>query len=1223
MAKVFQLNLHHATLATGVVVGKHADSVYLVQDTLFKSGKPQVRRKAHYHGKSDSRAGIYLSALHSCTFVPMHQFTDTDIATGTLEGGTLKEPLVITSVYLADVKTTPKPPTVLPKLKELVEHCYRSGKRLLCGLDSNAHSSLWGSPDTNSRGEDLEEFIFEYGLYVENLGNTPTWRSPGRDCESIIDITLTLNLGEDIRNWKVEDEPSFSDHRLISYTVETPGKGKLLSRNYAKADWEKFSSFIENKLGPVPEQWCTAEIENSVLNLNSVIEQALDIGCPKFPTKKRDKLDWWNIECEITKSQYLALERRMMRSSYGPTEEQRYQVKAARRVFKKAVRRAKIASFRALVKETDSISAMSKLNKILDSRESSTLGMVRKTDGTMCSTTEETLDTMVREHFPGAITYLPGEDVPEEHPFHVDDDPEADQLRPVHPLEWVSNYRIKRAISHFGPHKSAGPDGFKPLVLKNLPEKAISYMRHVYTACVHFSYIPKIWCHSTVSFLPKPGKASYLEPRSFRPISLTCFLFKIMELLVVWRAEETTFKASPLHQRQYAFRKNHSTDEALTESINSIEKALLRGQMAIAVYIDIKGAFDNVSTKAIVEALEKKGIDHQIVSLYRNYLVNRTCETSLGASSINAKLTRGGPQGGCASPPLAWNVPYDPLLWSYDGTDIDPFGFADDTKLVIVGFDFDTIFKNAQKALDMAVTWARNTGVEFCRNKTQVLFFSRGPWRPDRKLSLYGNLLSWSRETKYLGVTIDDRLTFKKHIYNRICAAKRKLMILRRVLDNVWGPKPSICKWAYTGIVRPAFTYGSIVWAGAANSAKNQKLLKSLQRLALIQISNVRRSTPTAALEIIYNITPLDLHVRETALKTAARLGISPNWVPGVKKGHQHRLLEMLQNMTQESSGDLDDRVTTTEWEMNYEIHIGKGRDIKRRDISCYTDGSRIDGQSGAGLIILKGEEEVFCTSSFALGPCSVYQAEVKAITAAAEILLENGFKTHFIDIMVDNQASLKALMNPDTCTNTVREAKIVLNRLGENNFVKLNWIRGHRGWRYNEVADLLAREACEPGCEVRGTEPLPSKKSLFYEIQKSTHKEWIERWTSASEYRQSKYFLFGPSKTKTDLLLRYPREVVSQGVRFITGHAFLRRQNKIVATGLNPPPGDNSCRLCEDCDLEETPHHILTECDRLINWRTEIFGERFLEEFPGWHPTPLIKFIKHKMIILLENEED
>ena len=89
---------------------------------------------------------------------------------------------------------------------------------------------------------------------------------------------------------------------------------------------------------------------------------------------------------------------------------------------------------------------------------------------------------MVQEHFPGSIPYLPGEDVPEEHPFDFDEDPEADHLRPLHSLEWISNYRIERAIAHFGPHKSAGPDGFKPLVLQKLPLKAISYLR-IHSMC--------------------------------------------------------------------------------------------------------------------------------------------------------------------------------------------------------------------------------------------------------------------------------------------------------------------------------------------------------------------------------------------------------------------------------------------------------------------------------------------------------------------------------------------------------------------------------------------------------------------------------------------------------------------------------------------------------------------------------------------------------------------
>ena len=297
-----------------------------------------------------------------------------------------------------------------------------------------------------------------------------------------------------------------------------------------------------------------------------------------------------------------------------------------------------------------------------------------------------------------------------------------------------------------------------------------------------------MWCHSKVIFIPKAGKASYLEPRSFRPISLANYLYKALEVLAVWRVEETALQSSPLHRRQFAFRKDHSTDQALTESVNVIEKAMLRGLMAIAIYIDIKGAFDNICTNAIVDSLTRRGVEEQIVSWYRNYLTQRTCETTLGGSTSKASLTRGAPQGGPGSPELSWNIPYDDLLREYNQMAAEQFGFADDTKLVITGCDFDTIMREAQKAIKVAEKWALDKGVQFCTNKTQVLFFTRGLWRPQRKLKLYGKELPWSSDTKYLGVTIDDKLTFRKHIQNRIASAKRKLMILRNALARTWAP---------------------------------------------------------------------------------------------------------------------------------------------------------------------------------------------------------------------------------------------------------------------------------------------------------------------------------------------------------------------------------------------------------------------------------------------------
>jgi hypothetical protein len=78
--------------------------------------------------------------------------------------------------------------------------------------------------------------------------------------------------------------------------------------------------------------------------------------------------------------------------------------------------------------------------------------------------------------------------------------------------------------------------------------------------------------------------------------------------------------------------------------------------------------------------------------------------------------------------------------------------------------------------------------------------------------------------------------------------AKRTLMAIRSVIGKSWGPLPECAKWSWTGVMRPALTYGAIVWSRTASQAWAKKKLQQLQRLALSQISHVRPSTPMAAL---------------------------------------------------------------------------------------------------------------------------------------------------------------------------------------------------------------------------------------------------------------------------------------------------------------------------------------------------------------------------------------
>ena len=66
-------------------------------------------------------------------------------------------------------------------------------------------------------------------------------------------------------------------------------------------------------------------------------------------------------------------------------------------------------------------------------------------------------------------------------------------------------------------------------------------------------------------------------------------------------------------------------------------------------------------------------------------------------------------------------------------------------------------------------------------------------------------------KAKYLGVTLDSKLTWQPHIDHANNRAKQYLNILRNALSKKWGPKPKYLKWTYNVIVLPWLTHGCLV----------------------------------------------------------------------------------------------------------------------------------------------------------------------------------------------------------------------------------------------------------------------------------------------------------------------------------------------------------------------------------------------------------------------------
>ena len=122
-------------------------------------------------------------------------------------------------------------------------------------------------------------------------------------------------------------------------------------------------------------------------------------------------------------------------------------------------------------------------------------------------------------------------------------------------------------------------------------------------------HVPGSWTESNGIFLPKPGKTDYNKPNSYRTITLSPTLLKLQEKVILWHMQHDLGMEDSLGKKQFGFKKGTSTETALHKVIHKIEKRIAKKGYVLGTFLDIEGAFDNVSFKAISEAIDQFPLD--------------------------------------------------------------------------------------------------------------------------------------------------------------------------------------------------------------------------------------------------------------------------------------------------------------------------------------------------------------------------------------------------------------------------------------------------------------------------------------------------------------------------------------------------------------------------------------------------------------------------------------
>ena len=276
-------------------------------------------------------------------------------------------------------------------------------------------------------------------------------------------------------------------------------------------------------------------------------------------------------------------------------------------------------------------------------------------------------------------------------------------------------------------------------------------------------------------------------------------------------------------------------------------------------------------------------------------------------------------------------------------------------------------------------------------------------------------------------------------------------------------------KWAYTAVVSPALSYASNIWCTNLTESKKNELRK-INRLACLMIGKVQKSTtPTAGLEVIYDIEPLHIYLDRKAVSTILRLRnkIRNFWSGEGKtkrKGHLKIWEQKIKqwNLLQDFNRlGMDDKQEIKIWIKRFKLNelIKKQWSEDLDKVYIYTDGSKTKDGVGFGYFIksLRGT----CKEAFKLGDHNlVFQAEILAIKEAAS-LASDRFYNEDIIIRSDSQAAIMAINSSRCYLDCILQAIVQLNKLGVKNKVTIEWICSHNDLtpEGNNEADLLAKQ--------------------------------------------------------------------------------------------------------------------------------------------------------------------
>jgi len=178
-----------------------------------------------------------------------------------------------------------------------------------------------------------------------------------------------------------------------------------------------------------------------------------------------------------------------------------------------------------------------------------------------------------------------------------------------------------------------------------------------------------------------------------------------------------------------------------------------------------------------------------------------------------------------------------------------------------------TIWDLSENKLKKINSWCNKNGLTISEIKTQIVL-----WTEDRHLKHPPHVtiteveIELKSEAKYLDITIDKNLNWRKHIDDVVSKCLKCIFDAKKAIGKKWVLSPATIKWIiYTMVIQPKMTHGTVVWGTDLSKTKKRNLqqLNRIQHLISTLMTNSSKSTSQGALNTLLDLDPIDIFLEK------------------------------------------------------------------------------------------------------------------------------------------------------------------------------------------------------------------------------------------------------------------------------------------------------------------------------------------------------------------------